>query len=103
MGKEYKEVNKSYFQMSNPEYCTFSGSVTGDEPKSMVCKITGNLKRDIGFIWRFITHLQVKGQFDEYISRNESHFYEKIVPLIQDAGYSTPRMYFVGKFNCLAT
>ena len=79
------------------EYFTFSGSVTGDEPKSMVCKITGNTKRDIAFIWRFITHTQCKSQFDEYISRNESLFYNEIVPLIKDDGYLTPRMYFVGK------
>lgn len=84
------------------EYFTFSGSVTGDEPKSMVCKITGNTKRDIAFIWRFITHTQCKSQFDEYISRNESLFYNEIVPLIKDDGYLTPRMYFVGKLCCYA-
>ena len=63
----------------------------------MVCKITGNTKRDIAFIWRFITHTQCKSQFDEYISRNESLFFNEIVPLIKDYGYLTPRMYFVGK------
>ena len=67
----------------------------------MVCKISGNTKRDIAFVWRAIFYAQIKAQWDEYMSRVESNFYKEIVPLLQDTGYSNPKMYFHGnqKYN----
>ena len=67
----------------------------------MVCKISGNTKRDIAFVWRAIFYAQIKAQWDEYMSRVESNFYKEIVPLLQDTGYSNPKMYFNGnqKYN----
>ena len=67
----------------------------------MVCKISGNTKRDIAFVWRAIFYAQIKAQWDEYMSRVESNFYKEIVPLLQDTSYSNPKMYFNGnqKYN----
>ena len=74
----------------------FSGNITRNEPTSMVCKISGNAKRDIAFVWRALFYVQIKAQWDEYMSRVESNFYKEIVPLLQDTGYSNPKMYFNG-------
>ena len=63
----------------------------------MICKISGNTKRDIKFIWRLIMHHQMKGHVDEFMSRIESSFYKEIIPLMQDTGYCSPKIYFNGK------
>ena len=63
----------------------------------MICKITGNAKRDIKIIWRLMLHHQMKGHFDEFMSRIESNFYKQIIPLMQDTDYSSPKLYFNGK------
>ena len=80
-----------------------SGNIDGAEPKSMICKISGNAKRDNKLIWRFIMHRQGKGHVDEFMSRIESSFYKQIMPLMQDTGYCSPKMYYNGKLFELFT
>ena len=73
------------------------GNINGTEPKSMIFKISGNTKRDVKLIWRLIMYNQMKGHVDEFMSRIESSFYKQIIPLMQDSGYCSPKMYFNGK------
>ena len=80
-----------------------SGNINGNEPTSMICKISGNAKRDIKIIWRLMLHHQMKGHFDEFMSRIESNFYKKIIPLMKDADYCSPQLYFNGKLFELFT
>ena len=80
-----------------------SGNINGNEPTSMICKISGNAKRDIKIIWRLMLHHQMKGHFDEFMSRIESNFYKQIIPLMQDTDYCCPSMYFNGKLFGLFT
>ena len=63
----------------------------------MICKISGNTKRDIKFVWRLFFYSQYKAQFDELMSRIESNFFKDIMPIMQDTGYHTPKIYFNGK------
>ena len=101
--------NLGYNMVSNSLDCKIRnisisrGNINGTEPKSMICKISGNAKRDIKFIWRLIMHHQMKGHVDEFMSRIESSFYKKIIPLMQDTGYCSPKMYFNGKLFELFT
>ena len=37
------------------------------------------------------------GAWDEYMSRQEIMFFEKIVPLMKGTNYSHPKLFFVGK------
>ena len=97
--------NLGYAMVSNSLDCKIrnisisSGNINGAEPKSMICKISGNTKRDIKLIWRLIFHHQMKGHVDEFMSRIESSFYKEIIPRMHDTGYCSPKMYFNGKHN----
>ena len=78
-------------------YYHFSGNINGNEPKSMICKISGNTKREVKFIWRLFFYSQYKAQFDELMSRIESNFFKDIIPIMQDTDYRSPKIYFNGK------
>ena len=80
-----------------------SGNINGNEPTSMICKISGNAKRDIKIIWRLMLHHQMKGHFDEFMSRIESNFYKQIIPIMKDTDYCSPKLYFNGKLFELFT
>ena len=66
----------------------------------MICKISGNAKREIKFIWRLFFYSLYKAQFDELMSRIESNFFKDIIPIMQDTDYHTPKIYFNGKLSC---
>mgnify|MGYP001439230019 CR=1 FL=1 len=63
----------------------------------MICKISGNTKREVKFIWRLFFYSQYKAQFDELMSRIESNFFKDIIPIMQDTDYRSPKSYFNGK------
>ena len=63
----------------------------------MICKISGNTKREVKFIWRLFFYSQYKAQFDELMSRIESNFFKDIIPIMQDTDYRSPKIYFNGK------
>ena len=69
----------------------------------MICKISGNTKREVKFIWRLFFYSQYKAQFDELMSRIESNFFKDIIPFMQDTDYCSPKMYFNGKLFELFT
>ena len=87
----------SYQDSINQNYYNFSGNINGSEPKSMICKISGNTKREVKFIWRLFFYSQYKAQFDELMSRIESNFFKDIIPIMQDTDYRSPKIYFNGK------
>ena len=74
-----------------------SGNVTGKEPHSMVCKITGTYKRSVSLLWRLIFYSQAKMNVDELFTKQEVAFFQSIIPTMKDTDYRTPETYFVGK------
>ena len=79
-------------------YYIFSGNVTGEEPKSMVAKISGIYSRRVSIFWRFIFYAFMGGNTDEVITKREADFFQRIVPLTKGSNLRTPKVYFVGKF-----
>ena len=75
----------------------FSGNLTGKEPNSMVCKITGTYKRSVSILWRLIFYSQAKMNVDELFTKQEVAFFQSIIPAMKDTDYRTPETYFVGK------
>ena len=73
-----------------------SGVITGNEPSTMICKISGNTKRDIPFIWRLMGFMRDGIHMDEALSKTEYLFYHDILPLMDGTGYLTPKIYFIG-------
>ena len=73
----------------------FSGNASGNEPASMVCKISGTKKRKINFTWRFGFYLMMGPMFDN-LNRHETLFYQKVVPKLQDTAFRFPKVYFAG-------
>ena len=76
----------------------FRGVICGNEPPTMICKISGNTKRVLPFIWRLMAFLKDKIQIDEYFSKTEYLFYHDILPLMDGTGYLTPKIYFIGTY-----
>ena len=74
-----------------------SSNVTGKEPTSMVCKITGTYKRSVSILWRLIFYSQAKMNVDELFTKQEVAFFQSVIPAMMDTGYKTPETYFVGK------
>ena len=75
----------------------FRGNVTGNEPPSMVCKITGNIKRDVVWIWRLVAFGFGYGNWDEFMSRHEAAFFQDVGAMMKDTEYGIPKTYFIGK------
>ena len=69
--------------------------MTGNEPTSMVCKITNPAPRDINMIWRMLFFGSV-GFFDEYACRQEVIFFQDVAPSLKDTSYSHVKCYFIG-------
>ena len=77
----------------------YSGQTDGTEPKTMICKVSGLLKRPIPFVWRFLLSLFMPGNMDEFMTKGEVDFFQKIIPKMQDTKLRTPKCYFVGKIR----
>ena len=75
---------------------SYGGNVTGNEPSSVICKISANIKRDLTFFFRGIGYLIDGGNIDDEINRTEVMFYEKIAPLLKETQFQMPKSYFVG-------
>ena len=74
----------------------YSGNVTGDEPATMVCKISAAAPRNINILWRMFVFAQ-SGNWDEYMCRQEILFFQNVIPLLKDTAHCTPKCYFIGK------
>ena len=59
----------------------YSGNVTGDEPATMVCKISAAAPRNINILWRMFVFAQ-SGNWDEYMCRQEILFFQNVIPLL---------------------
>ena len=60
-------------------FSIYRGYVTGNEPSTMVCKITTGTLRDINMIWRMLFFGSL-GFFDEYCCRQEVIFFQDVAP-----------------------
>ena len=100
MGKQIYQVaqynNELINQLTPKIKKFFRGDICGNEPTTMVCKISGNTKRKVPFFWRLMGFLKDGIQMDEYLSKTEYLFYHDILPLMDGSGYLTPKIYFIG-------
>ena len=64
----------------------------------MVCKITGNVKRDVVWIWRLVAFGFGYGNWHEFMSRHEAAFFQDVGAIMKDTEYGIPKTYFIGKF-----
>ena len=70
--------------------------MSGNEPASMVCKISGNNKRDLSFVWRLISFVMY-GPWEDHLNRHETAFYQLVVPHLKDTSFRYPKVYFAGE------
>ena len=63
----------------------------------MVCKISGNNKRDLSFVWRFIGYVMY-GPWEDHFNRHETAFYQLVAPHLKDTSFRYPKVYFAGKY-----
>ena len=71
--------------------------MTGTEPKTMVCKISGLYNRKVSLLWRFIIYVFSGGNADELMTKTEADFFNRIIPQTKDTNLRTPHVYYVGK------
>ena len=75
---------------------TYGGKSSGDEPSSLVCKVSGNNKRNMGFIWRFLIFTTNQGSLEDQMNRQEPLFYQQIIPHLNGTPFKCPKVYFIG-------
>ena len=63
----------------------------------MVCKISGNNKRDLKFLWRLISFVMY-GPWEDHLNRHETAFYQQVAPHLKDTSFRCPKVYFVGMY-----
>ena len=62
----------------------------------MVCKISGNNKRKMNFIWRLMGYA-IYGPWEDNLNRLETAFYQQVRPHLIDTPFRFPKVYFAGK------
>ena len=100
IGKNHWDLEVSRKSWKKSLYCFLyffqnRGNVSGDEPPSMVCKISGNAKRKFNFITRlflFATKNPLVGAFN----RHETAFYQQVAPHLTDTFFKFPKVFFAG-------
>ena len=73
----------------------YSGNITGNEPLSMVCKISGNNYWKMPILLRFGDYMSNGCSTEELFSRQEGLFFQRVAPLMKDTLYGLPKIYFV--------
>ena len=73
----------------------FRGNVSGNEPSTIVCKISGNEQRPISFVWRLMI-FAMYGPWEDMLNRHETSFYKKVAPYLTDTSFRFPKIYFAG-------
>ena len=63
----------------------------------MVCKISGNNKRKMNFIWRLMGYAMY-GPWEDGLNRHETAFYQKVAPLLADTPFKYPKVFFAGMY-----
>ena len=78
------------------ENIQYSGNVTGNEPNSLVCKLSLGSGYSMPFWLRAIVFLQNNASYDEFMYSRETYFIQNVLPLLKDSGYAFPEIYFSG-------
>ena len=61
----------------------------------MVCKISGNNKRKMNFIWRLMGYA-IYGPWEDNLNRLEAAFYQKVAPHLIDTPFRFPKVFYAG-------
>ena len=77
----------------------YGGTTSGDEPESIICKISLGSDIEWSLFWRFIVYTQNGGGMDEIIMRNEMNFLQNAIPLMEGTDYKHPKIYYAGVNN----
>ena len=77
----------------------YGGVTSGDEPESIICKISLGSDIKWSLFWRFIVYTQNGGGMDEVMMRNEMNFLQNAIPLMEGTDYKYPKIYYVGGNN----
>ena len=78
---------------------TYGGDVSGDEPASLICKLSTGSDFKWPIFWRAIMYDQMGGGFDETIMKNEAYFMRSVLPEMENSGYQHPKIYYVATNN----
>ena len=78
---------------------TYGGDVSGDEPASLICKLSTGSDFKWPIFWRAIMYDQMGGGFDERIMKNEAYFMRSVLPELENSGYQHPKIYYVATNN----
>ena len=74
-----------------------SGNISGSEPTSMVCKISGNdIKKKTNFIERALIFALVGKSGIDDMNRHEIEFYKNVAPHLIDTPFKSPKVFFAG-------
>lgn len=77
----------------------YGESPSGDEPASIICKISLGSDIKWSLFWRFIMYTTGGGGFDENSMRNEMSFLQNVIPVMEGTDYRHPKIYYVGGNN----
>ena len=77
-------------------FSKYSGNISGREPQSMVCKISGNNERKLNFFQRLMSFALFGISGEDSVHRNEIGFYQKIAPHFIDMPFKYPKVFFAG-------
>ena len=84
------------YQISNSSL--ISGTPNGNEPSSIIIKVSGTATRNLAFKWRLMAYFGYGKSIDEQITLTEFDFFEKILPEMEGTGFNIPKLYFKGNF-----
>ena len=80
------------------EFTLYREKVNGNEPKTLVCKLTAFPHKKMKLPLRFFTYLATSdGTYDEFTCKHEALFYQNIPSIMEGTGYNWPKCYYVGK------
>jgi len=74
---------------------TYGGLATGNEPASVVCKLSLGGQYKIPFKFRILSRMK-PSSFAENRFRNEVSFVENAIPALRESGYQHPAVYYSG-------
>ena len=82
--------------LARVDHIQYTGNAIGNEPTSLVCKLSLGSGYNMPLWVRTMFFLQMGGSLDEALYRTEIQFIEKVLPLLKDSRYKFPEIYFSG-------
>jgi len=73
----------------------YGGQTTGNEPASVVCKLSLGGQHKMPFKLRAFMRMN-PGAIEENLFRNEISFVENVIPKLKESGYQYPAIYYSG-------